>query len=164
MDGLFPLLEKIKAKPGLYIGTAAITNLRMFLLGYRFAKSEIGVASTDTESDFYKNFQPWLQTRLSVRTVNSWDKIILLNYHRTSSIIPQQLKTLMDHPPVLGAFLPVAVIAAALAQAEIRLAQPVAAPALSTAPIPQMSETDRHPDGKLPGNLASIQTGFPTVD
>ena len=78
MDRLFTLLEKIKAKPGLYIGLASITNLRLFLLGYRFAKSEMGVVSTDTESDFYKNFQPWLQTRLSVQTVNSWDKIILL--------------------------------------------------------------------------------------
>jgi hypothetical protein len=78
MDELFLLLNKIKVKPGLYIGTASITNLRMFLLGYRFAKSEMGMASTNAESDFYKNFQPWLQTRLSVRTVNSWDKIILL--------------------------------------------------------------------------------------
>jgi hypothetical protein len=78
MDGLFTLLEKIKAKPGLYIGTASISNLRMFLSGYRFAKSEMGITSTDAESDFYKNFQPWLQTRLSIRTVNSWDKIILL--------------------------------------------------------------------------------------
>jgi hypothetical protein len=25
-----------------------------------------------------KNFQPWLQNRLSIRTVNAWDKIILL--------------------------------------------------------------------------------------
>jgi hypothetical protein len=78
MDELFTLLEKIKAKPGLYIGTASISNLRMFLAGYRFAKSEMGITSTDAESDFYKNFQPWLQTRLSIRTVNSWDKMILL--------------------------------------------------------------------------------------
>ncbi|MEC4818310.1 MAG: hypothetical protein SAK29_34320 [Scytonema sp. PMC 1069.18] len=33
---------------------------------------------TVAESDFYKNFQPWLQNRLSIRTVNAWDKIILL--------------------------------------------------------------------------------------
>jgi len=78
MRTLFDLLEKIKTKPGLYLGIASITNLRMFILGYRFARSEMGITNTEAESDFYKNFQPWLQNRLSIRTVNAWDKIILL--------------------------------------------------------------------------------------
>ncbi|HAZ44394.1 MAG TPA: hypothetical protein DDW76_06195 [Cyanobacteria bacterium UBA11369] len=78
MSTLFELLEKIKTKPGLYLGTASITNLRMFILGYLFARSEVGITNTEAESDFYKNFQPWLQNRLSIRTVNAWDKIILL--------------------------------------------------------------------------------------
>jgi hypothetical protein len=74
---LFVLLEKIKAKPGLYIGKASITDLRMFVLGYRHARTELKVAHTEAETDFHKNFQPWLQVRLNVRTSNSWDKIIL---------------------------------------------------------------------------------------
>lgn len=78
MRTLFDLMEKIKTKLGLYIGTASITNLRMFILGYRFARSEVGITSTEAESDFHKNFQPWLQNRLSIRTVNAWDKLILL--------------------------------------------------------------------------------------
>jgi hypothetical protein len=78
MSTLFDLLEKIKTKPGLYLGTASITNLRMFLLGYRFARMEAGITNTEVESDFYKNFQPWLQNHLSIRTVNAWDKLILL--------------------------------------------------------------------------------------
>jgi hypothetical protein len=78
MSTLFELLEKIKSKPGLYLGSASITNLRMFILGYRFARTEIGITNTEVETDFYKNFQPWLQNRLSIRTVNAWDKIILL--------------------------------------------------------------------------------------
>ncbi|NET60819.1 MAG: hypothetical protein F6K47_33205, partial [Symploca sp. SIO2E6] len=78
MMSLFKLLEKIKTKPGLYIGSASITHLRMFILGYCFARSEMGITNTEAESDFYKNFQPWLQNRLSIRTVNGWDKIILL--------------------------------------------------------------------------------------
>lgn len=78
MSTLFDLLEKIKIKPGLYLGTASITNLRMFLLGYNFARREAGITNTEAESDFYKNFQPWLQNRLSIRTVNAWDKLILL--------------------------------------------------------------------------------------
>ena len=50
----------------------------MFIVGYRFARAEMGISNTEAESDFYKNFQPWLQNRLSIRTVNAWDKIILL--------------------------------------------------------------------------------------
>lgn len=78
MSTLFTLLEKIKAKPGLYIGTASITHLRMFIVGYRFARKEMGAPPTDTEGDFYKNFQPWLQNRLSIHTVSAWDKLIRL--------------------------------------------------------------------------------------
>jgi hypothetical protein len=78
VSALFDLLEKIKTKPGLYIGTASITHLRMFIVGYRFARSEVGIANTEAESDFYKNFQPWLQNRLSIRTVSAWDKLVLL--------------------------------------------------------------------------------------
>jgi hypothetical protein len=77
MNSLFPLLEKIKTKPGLYIGKASISDLRMFIVGYRFARSEAKLPPTDAENDFYKNFQPWLQLRLNVRTSNAWDKIIL---------------------------------------------------------------------------------------
>lgn len=78
MSALFNLLENIKNKPGLYLGRASISSLRMFILGYRFSRSELDIANTETESDFYKNFQPWLQNRLSIHTVNAWDKIILL--------------------------------------------------------------------------------------
>ena len=44
-----------------------------------FARSELKVPTTETETDFYKNFQPWLQLRLNVRTSNSWDKILLFS-------------------------------------------------------------------------------------
>jgi len=55
-------------------------HIIVYLLGfgYRFSRSELGITNTETESDFYKNFQPWLQNRLSIHTVNAWDKIILL--------------------------------------------------------------------------------------
>lgn len=77
MSPLFELLEKIKVKPGLYLGRASLTDLRMFVVGYRHARSELKVSNTEDEADFYRNFQPWLQVRLNVRTSNAWDKIIL---------------------------------------------------------------------------------------
>ena len=51
----------------------------MFVVGYRFARSELKLVTTEAETDFYKNFQPWLQLRLNVRTSNSWDKILLFS-------------------------------------------------------------------------------------
>jgi hypothetical protein len=78
MSTLFPLLEKIKFKPGLYIGTASVSHLRMFIVGYRLARKEMGVETTPEEHDFYQNFQPWLQNRLSIHTVSGWDKLIRL--------------------------------------------------------------------------------------
>ena len=78
MSTLIDLLEKIKAKPSLYIGSASVTQLRMFIVGYRFARSEMGISNSEAETDFYKRFQPWLQNRLSIRTVNAWDKLISL--------------------------------------------------------------------------------------
>jgi hypothetical protein len=75
---IFELLEKIRQTPGLYLGTASITTLRHFLVGYKFARQETNFLPTDEELDFYQEFQPWLQSHLQVRTVNSWDKIILL--------------------------------------------------------------------------------------
>jgi hypothetical protein len=72
MNSLFVLLDKIKAKPGLYIGRASIADLRMFIVGYRFARSEAKLPATEAENDFYKNFQPWLQLRLNVRTSNAF--------------------------------------------------------------------------------------------
>jgi hypothetical protein len=77
MESLFELLEKIKNKPGIYIGKASVTELRMFIVGYRFARSELKIELAEAERDFHKNFQPWSQIRLNVRTSNSWDKILL---------------------------------------------------------------------------------------
>jgi hypothetical protein len=77
---IFELLEKINQKPGLYIGTASITALRHFLVGYKFARQEIGILPGDAELDFYQEFQPWLQNRFHLQTINSWDKILLFKF------------------------------------------------------------------------------------
>lgn len=78
MGGLFEFLDRVKEKPGMYLGTASVTHLRLFLVGYRFARAELNISSSDEEVDFYRNFQPWLQKRLRVYTMNSWDKMLLL--------------------------------------------------------------------------------------
>lgn len=76
MGGLYEVLQKIKAKPGMYIGRAAISDLFMFLVGYEFARDELGIEPNELEIKFYEDFQPWLQKRFEVQTVNSWANII----------------------------------------------------------------------------------------
>jgi hypothetical protein len=78
MSGLFDLLEKIKTRPGMYIGKSSVSDLFVFLAGYKTAKREFGIEPTEQENEFYGEFQPWLQKRFQVQSVNSWAKIIML--------------------------------------------------------------------------------------
>ncbi|NJM74390.1 MAG: hypothetical protein HC862_32525 [Scytonema sp. RU_4_4] len=76
MSPLFEMLKKIKARPGLYIGRASVSDLFMFIIGYRTAREELSIEPTETELDFYGEFQPWLQKRLKMTTSNSWARMI----------------------------------------------------------------------------------------
>lgn len=77
MIKLYDLLEKIKQKPGLYIGRANISDLFMFLVGYKCAIREMKIDLSDQEKDFFE-FQPWVQKKYQISTEASWAKIILL--------------------------------------------------------------------------------------
>ncbi|MBZ8178566.1 hypothetical protein [Oscillatoria salina] len=77
-DGLFDILAKIKARPGMYIGQPSVSNLFMFLAGYKTARRELKIEPTTAEKEFYREFQNFLQRRLKVQTVNSWAKMIML--------------------------------------------------------------------------------------
>jgi hypothetical protein len=79
--GLFEILGKIKARPGIYIGKPSVNELFMFLVGYKTARRELGIESTEEEIDFYQNFHDFVERRYKVRTSNSWAKIIMLYCH-----------------------------------------------------------------------------------
>lgn len=78
MSGLFEILQKVEARPGMYIGRPSLSDLFMFLVGYKTARRELGIEPTEQEVEFYQEFQSWIQTKFKVQTVNSWAKIILL--------------------------------------------------------------------------------------
>ncbi|MGL5060554.1 MAG: hypothetical protein ACRC62_11300 [Microcoleus sp.] len=78
MSGLFGILEKIKTRPGMYIGKASVSDLFVFLAGYKAARRELGIEPTVQENEFYGEFQTWLQKRFQLQSVNSWAKIIML--------------------------------------------------------------------------------------
>lgn len=78
MSGMFEILEKIRTRPGMYIGRASVSDLFMFLVGYKTARRELGIELSESEKDFAEHFHDWVQQRFNVRTNNSWAKIILL--------------------------------------------------------------------------------------
>ena len=78
MSGLYNVLQKVKTKPGMYIGRPSVSDLFMFIVGYEFARGELDIEPTEWEDDFHENFQPWLQKKYHVSTSNSWAKIIML--------------------------------------------------------------------------------------
>lgn len=78
MSDLFELLRQIKNKPGLYIGSPSISNLFMFLNGYRFARRQMNLAVSVQEQEF-QEFQPWLQEKLALKSTHAWSQLILLH-------------------------------------------------------------------------------------
>lgn len=76
---IFDLLNRIQKRPGMYLGYPSISSLFMFLNGYGIARGEVGIDLTPEEECFYDQFQPWLQRKLGIRSVTSWDKLIMLS-------------------------------------------------------------------------------------
>jgi len=81
MSTVFDLLNRIQKSPGMYLGYPSVSDLFMLLNGYEIARGELGVELTQEEEQFYEEFQPWLQTKLGVKSVTSWAKLIMLSCH-----------------------------------------------------------------------------------
>lgn len=81
MTNLYETLQQIKKAPGMYLGRPSVSDLFMFLVGYEFARTEMGEELDEEEELFYDSFQPWLQQRLGVKSVTSWAKLIMLSCH-----------------------------------------------------------------------------------
>ena len=81
MSGLLEVVEKIRLRPGMYLGRPSVSDLFMFLVGYEFSRSELKIDMTEEEEKFYDKFQPWLQKKFGVTTVTSWAKLIMLSCH-----------------------------------------------------------------------------------
>ncbi|WP_058997069.1 hypothetical protein [Leptolyngbya sp. NIES-2104] len=78
MSGLLEILEKIRHRPGMYLGAPSVSNLFMFLNGYEIARSELNIELTKEEAAFHEEFQPWLQKKFGTSSSASWAKLIML--------------------------------------------------------------------------------------
>ncbi len=73
---LYEMLERIKQRPGMFLGKCAITRLRAFLDGYMGARVDLGLPPTSQELEF-NQFQEWIQSRFNITSDHGWDNIIL---------------------------------------------------------------------------------------
>ena len=72
----FEMLEKIKHRPGMYLGKCSINRLRSFLDGYMASRQDIGLPLTEQERKF-DDFQEWIQERFKITSSHGWESIIL---------------------------------------------------------------------------------------
>jgi hypothetical protein len=75
--GLFGILTKIEARPGMYIGRRSVLDLFMFLVGYKTARRELGLELTKEEVIFYEKFHGFVEDRYQIHSSNSWARIIM---------------------------------------------------------------------------------------
>ena len=76
---LYDLLQMIRKRPGMYLGSCGVTRLRFFLEGYAFARLDLGLTETKEEKEF-KEFSKWVQKRFNIKSNLEWNKIIILHY------------------------------------------------------------------------------------
>ncbi|HAT16129.1 MAG TPA: hypothetical protein DCS91_23595 [Microcoleaceae bacterium UBA11344] len=72
----FDLLQRIKQRPGMYLGKCSISRLRAFLNGYEMARAELGLPDTEQQQQL-DGFQEWIQERYKITSSHGWDSIIL---------------------------------------------------------------------------------------
>jgi hypothetical protein len=76
MSQLYEILAEIKNQPTKYLRETSLPHLFIFLNGYKIARRDFGITITSEEQKFYRDFQPWIQQKLKIKTVNSWANII----------------------------------------------------------------------------------------
>ena len=70
------MLQRIKQRPLMYLGKCSITRLHSFLIGYMGARQDLGLPTTEEETEFDK-FQEWIQERFEIKSSHGWNDIIL---------------------------------------------------------------------------------------
>ncbi len=75
MEPVYDILQKVKNKPNVYLGSPSIMCLQAFLSGYNVAQYQLG-KSLDSP-DCFDGFQEWIQEKFKVESSQSWAKIIL---------------------------------------------------------------------------------------
>ena len=76
MSQIHNLLNEIRGRVPMYVGSNSLAKLATFLRGFKFALDKYGLAASD---DFLSRFQDWIQQRFAITLSKSWEKIILFH-------------------------------------------------------------------------------------
>jgi hypothetical protein len=74
MSPTIELLEEMRGRVPMYIGSNSVAKLASFLRGYQYALEKHGSGRDD---DFLANFQKMTQSRYGVKVSKAWEEIIL---------------------------------------------------------------------------------------
>jgi hypothetical protein len=74
MSPTIELLEEMRGRVPMYIGSNSVAKLASFLRGYQCALEKYGAGRDD---DFLANFQEMTQSRYGVKVSKAWEDIIL---------------------------------------------------------------------------------------
>lgn len=95
-DDAICMLETIKQKPGLYIGSKSLKKLKGFMDGYIYAMNQNGM---ECHVDQYWNFNEWISKRYNIRSTESWDSFLLKvekNEERAFDLFYEQLDLFLN--------------------------------------------------------------------
>lgn len=70
------ILQQIKNRPAMYLGSRSISCLYAFLNGYIGTRHNSGLSPTKQEEQL-NDFQEWITNKYRITTAHSWAKIIL---------------------------------------------------------------------------------------
>jgi hypothetical protein len=76
MTDIYELMDRIKSRPGMYLGKPHISRFKAFLDGYIGARNDLGFSLKEQEQTL-NNFQQWIQKRFKITSSHSWADIIL---------------------------------------------------------------------------------------
>lgn len=89
---IIALLEKLRIRTAMYIGSRSITRLRTYIDGYGHGLDDSNFDSHDPE---YYGFQGWIERRYRSQTSHGWDQLILF-YCQDERDALDQFWTLLD--------------------------------------------------------------------
>src|SRR5258708_22523861 len=72
MSHIIPLLNKMRNRLGMYVGTPSLLRLAMFLHGYELAAMQLAGREPDP---FLSDFRDWIHERYQTTTV-PWEELI----------------------------------------------------------------------------------------
>ena len=70
------LLDEIRPKVPMYVGTLSLTKLAFFIRGYEFACDQ---QWPKCEREFFSEFQRWVEKRFHVTISKTWHDIIVFS-------------------------------------------------------------------------------------